>query len=88
MSPKAGGRAQRRQRRAMLISVIVVVATLRESLRASVDGTTLSTLPLPVAPAYFLVPLGFLAMTIFMLIDLARVRTGQSALFREEQPTS
>lgn len=68
--------------------LIIVFATLREALRASADGTTLSTVPLPVAPAYFLVPLGFLAMTIFMLIDLARVRSGESALFREEQPTS
>ncbi len=65
-----------------------VFATAREALRASADGTTLSTVPIPLAPAYFLVPAGFLAMTIFMLIDLTRVRNGQSALFRDDQPTS
>jgi len=67
---------------------LFVFATLRQSLRAVADGTTLSTVPLPVAPAHFLVPIGFLAMTVFMLFDLARVRSGQSALFREDQPTS
>jgi len=67
---------------------LFVFATLRESLRAVADGTTLSTVPLPVAPAHFLVPVGFFAMTVFMLFDLARVRSGGSALFREDQPTS
>lgn len=68
--------------------LIFVFATAREALRASADGTTLSTVPIPLAPAFFLVPAGFLAMTIFMLIDLTRVHTSQSALFREDQPTS
>jgi TRAP-type C4-dicarboxylate transport system permease small subunit len=68
--------------------LIFVFATLREALRATADGTTLSTVPLPVAPAYFLVPVGFFAMTVFMLFDLARVHSGESALFREDQPTS
>ncbi len=72
----------------LVFCAIVVFATAREALRATAEGTTLSTLPIPVAPAYFLVPVGFLAMTVFMLLDLTRVHTGQSALFREDQPTS
>jgi hypothetical protein len=35
-----------------------------------------------------LVPLGFLALTAAMLVDLPRVREGNSLLFREEAPTS
>ena len=37
----------------------------------------LSALPIPVGPAYSFVPLGFLALTVMLLIDLPRVRSGQ-----------
>jgi hypothetical protein len=50
------------------------------------DDTTLSALPLLVGPAYCLVPLGFLSLTVIMLIDLLRIRSGRSYLFREEAP--
>ena len=43
-------------------------------------------LPLLVGPAYSLVPLGFLSLTVIMLIDLLRIRGGRSYLFREEAP--
>ena len=38
------------------------------------DDTELSTLPILVGPAYCLVPVGFLALTVLMLVDLPRVR--------------
>ena len=66
--------------------LIVLVATTQQALRALHDDTTLSALPILVGPAYSLVPLGFLALTVVMLIDLPRVRSGQSYLFREEEP--
>src|SRR5215813_10455262 len=47
-------------------------ATAQAALRTLSDATTLSTLPVPVGPAYCLVPLGFLAMAVLMLIDLPR----------------
>jgi TRAP-type C4-dicarboxylate transport system permease small subunit len=68
--------------------LIFVFATGQQALRASAEATTLSTLPIPVGPAYFLVPIGFFAMTLFMLLDLPRVANGKSALFREETPTA
>src|SRR5260370_80532 len=43
-------------------------------------------LPLLVGPAYCLVPLGFFALAILMLIDFTRIRSGRSYLFREEAP--
>ena len=33
-------------------------------------------------------PLGFLALTLVMFLDLPRVRSGQSYLFREEGPSA
>ena len=70
----------------LLFCLIILVATTQQAMRGLSDDTTLSALPLPVGPAYCLVPLGFLALTVIMLIDLPRVRSGRSYLFREEAP--
>ena len=66
----------------------ILVATGQQAWRGLHDDTTLSALPLLVGPAYCLVPLGFLALTVVMLADLPRVRTGKSYLFREEAPSA
>lgn len=68
--------------------LFIVYAAGEQSLRALSDETTLITVPVPIAPAYCLVPLGFLALAVVMLVDLPRVREGNSLLFREEAPTS
>jgi len=68
--------------------VIVMVATAQQASRALQDDTTLSALPILVGPAYSLIPLGFLALTVLMLADLPRVHDGQSFMFREEAPPS
>jgi TRAP-type C4-dicarboxylate transport system permease small subunit len=70
----------------LLFCLITLVATTQQALRALRDDTTLSALPLLVGPAYSLIPLGFFALTIIMLVDLARIRSGRSYLFREEAP--
>jgi hypothetical protein len=41
-----------------------------------------------VGPAYCLVPLGFLALALLMLVDLPRVRSGEAYLFKEDAPPS
>src|SRR5437016_1313543 len=72
----------------LLFCLIVLVATTQQAWRALSDDTTLSALPVLVGPAYSLVPLGFLALTIVMLIDLARVHSGHSYLFRADEPAA
>jgi TRAP-type C4-dicarboxylate transport system permease small subunit len=64
--------------------LLVLVATTQQALRGWQDDTTLSALPIPVGPAYSFVPLGFLALSVMLLIDLPRVRSNRSCLFREE----
>jgi TRAP-type C4-dicarboxylate transport system permease small subunit len=64
--------------------LIILVATTQQALRGLEDDTTLSALPIPVGPAYSLVPIGFLALTLVMLADFTRIRSGRSYLFREE----
>lgn len=51
------------------------------------DNTTLATLPIRVGPSQALVPLGFLALLILMLLDLMRVDSGEALLFAQENPT-
>jgi TRAP-type C4-dicarboxylate transport system permease small subunit len=72
----------------VLYCVLFMVATAQQAWRGIFDATTLSTLPIPVGPAYVLVPLGFLGLTLLMLADLPKVRSGASRLFTEEAPTA
>ena len=69
-------------------SLIFLVATGRQAWRALSDATTMSVLPVLIGPAYGLVPVGFLALTILMLIDLPRVREGRALLFAQDMPES
>ena len=66
----------------------MVLATGQQALRGLSDETELSTLPIRVGPAYSLVLIGFVALTVIMLIDLARVRSGQSMLLSQEAPSA
>ena len=67
--------------------VLLVVATTQQFLRVASDRMTLSTVDVPVAPAYLLVPIGLFFMSVLMLLDLPRVRRGESLLFKDESPT-
>ncbi len=68
--------------------LIFMFATGQQAVRALSDDTTMSVLPVLIGPAYCFVPLGFLALTILMLIDLPRVRRGEAMLFAHEVPES
>jgi len=70
------------------VALVIMYATAQQSLRSLNDATTLNTLPIPTGPAYCLVPLGFLAMTLLLVADLPRIRTRQSALFATDTPSA
>lgn len=72
----------------MLYGAVLVVATFQQFLRATATGTALSSLDFPLGPAYLIVPVGLFFMSVLMLIDIRKVRTGKSPLFKEESPTS
>jgi TRAP-type C4-dicarboxylate transport system permease small subunit len=69
-------------------SLIFLVATARQAWRALSDVTTMTSLPILLGPAYCMVPLGFLALAVLMLIDLPRVREGRALLFAQDAPES
>jgi TRAP-type C4-dicarboxylate transport system permease small subunit len=68
--------------------IVMLLATVQQAARGWRDNTELSTLPLLVGPSYSLVPIGFLAITILLLIDLTRVRQGRSLLLTQEAPSA
>jgi len=68
--------------------LVMVLATGQQALRGLSDDTELSTLPIRVGPAYSFVLIGFLSLTVILLIDLARVRSGQSMLLSQEAPSA
>lgn len=73
----------------MLYGVLLVIGTSQQALRVISDHTTLSSLDfIPLGPAYVIVPVGLFFMSLAMLLDIRKVGTGESALFREESPTA
>jgi len=72
----------------MLYGVLLVIATFQQALRVISDHTTLSSIDfIPLGPAYVIVPVSLFFMSIAMLLDIRKVRKGQSPLFKEESPT-
>jgi TRAP-type C4-dicarboxylate transport system permease small subunit len=73
----------------VLYGFMLVLATYRQALRTFEMHTTLSSLDfVPVGPAYVIVPVGLFFMSLTMLLDICKVRKGQSPLFGEESPTA
>ncbi len=68
--------------------LILVAATAQQAWLALSDTTSMSALPVLTGPAYAFVPLGFLALTVLMLIDLPRVRRGNALLFAQDAPAA
>lgn len=73
----------------MLYGVLLVIGTSQQAFRVIGDHTTLSSLDfIPLGPAYAIVPIGLFFMSVAMLLDIRKVRKGESSLFREESPTA
>jgi TRAP-type transport system small permease protein len=71
----------------ILYGAALVVATYQQATRTLATGTKLSSIELPLGPAYVIVPVGLFFMTLAMLFDMRKVRKGDSSLFQEESPT-
>jgi TRAP-type C4-dicarboxylate transport system permease small subunit len=66
---------------------VLVVPAIENVIRIHREKVTLSSSNLPLWPSYLAIPVGLFLMALFMLRDLPRVRSGKSALFREEKTT-
>ncbi|HUL21614.1 MAG TPA: TRAP transporter small permease [Thermodesulfobacteriota bacterium] len=73
----------------MLYGVLLIIGTSQQALRVIGDRTTLSSLDfVPLGPAYLIVPVGLFFMSVAMLLDIRKVKKGESPLFAEEAPTA
>ena len=70
----------------IVYGIVLVVATAQQYLRVSSDRMTLSAVDIPVAPAYLIVPVGLFFLSVLMVLDLPRVRRGESLLFKDDAP--
>ncbi len=69
----------------ILIAAALVAAAAMQAWRTLASGTmSTSLVSYPLGPAHVVATLGLLVMTLGLLTDLARVRTGESAMLRED----
>jgi TRAP-type C4-dicarboxylate transport system permease small subunit len=73
---------------AILYCAILVGTTMKRTFQTAASGGMLGNVPVPLWPAYLMVPVGLFFMTILMVLDLPQVRKGKSHLFKEESPTT
>ena len=71
----------------ILYGVVLVIATIQQALRTISKGTQMDISGIPLGPAYVIIPIGLFFMSLLMLLDLRRVKTGGSPLFKEKSPT-
>jgi TRAP-type C4-dicarboxylate transport system permease small subunit len=64
----------------LLYCIFFAYATLNQAIAGIDEGSTLSAVPIPLAPSYFLVPIGFAALAVLVLADVPKVATGESRL--------
>jgi TRAP-type C4-dicarboxylate transport system permease small subunit len=55
-------------------------ASLDQAIRGMDEGSNMSALAIPLAPSYFLVPIGFAVMGFLVVVDLPKVVRGTSRL--------
>jgi TRAP-type C4-dicarboxylate transport system permease small subunit len=69
-------------------AVVLIVATIQQGIRVLADQTELSTLPITVGPAHFMIPVGLAVMLVLLVMDIPRAGSGQSHLFSSEAPAA
>ncbi|MEW6667167.1 MAG: TRAP transporter small permease [Thermodesulfobacteriota bacterium] len=72
----------------IVYGAMLVIATCQQTLRTLDTGTNLSSVEIPQWPAYAIVPIGLFFMALAMLLDMRKVRRGESPMFQEDSPTS
>jgi TRAP-type C4-dicarboxylate transport system permease small subunit len=70
---------------AILLILILVIATAKQALRSIAEGSSFTTLPLSQSPAYCVIPVGLFFMSCLMILDLRRLRKRKP---EEKSPTT
>ena len=73
----------------LLFGIMFVIATVKRAILAFVDGTTMIVIPVPLGPAYVLVPIGFFLLSLLLILDFPLIKKGESDLFQDDKsPTT
>jgi TRAP-type C4-dicarboxylate transport system permease small subunit len=67
--------------------IVLTIATILQVLRTYASKMTFNTMSQPVWPSCAIIPAGLFLMLVLMVLDLRRVRKGESALFKDDSPT-
>jgi hypothetical protein len=68
-----------------LVAAGLLVAAATQARRTLLSGTvSISLVPYPLGPAHVVAALGLLMLTLRLIADLPRVRTGESGMLRDE----
>jgi TRAP-type C4-dicarboxylate transport system permease small subunit len=71
----------------MLYGILLVFATYKQALRTIDTHAVLGSLDfIPMGPPYVIVSVGLFFMSLAMLLDIRKVRKGESPLFKGESP--
>jgi TRAP-type transport system small permease protein len=71
----------------IIYGVLLVIAACQQTLRTLDTGMNLSSVEIPQWPAYAIVSVGLFFMALTMLLDMRKVRKGESPLFQDDSPT-
>ena len=72
----------------VLYGCVLVLTSFKRAILTFASGTLLGNVPIPLWPAYVVVPVGLFFMTILLILDFRHVKAGKSRLFVEESPTA
>jgi TRAP-type C4-dicarboxylate transport system permease small subunit len=71
----------------ILYIIVLTFATILQVIRTYTSKMTFNSIAQPVWPSCAIIPVGLFLMLILMVLDLRRIRSGESALFKEDSPT-
>ena len=71
----------------MLFGIILIIATIKQAFYTINTRANLGTINFPLGPAQLIIPVGLFFMSLLMILDLRRVKAGESSLFKEESPS-
>jgi TRAP-type C4-dicarboxylate transport system permease small subunit len=66
----------------MLLGIFFLIATVWQGIRSILSGVTLGFFHIPAWPPYMIVCIGVFSMTLAMVLDLWKIRSGQSCLLK------
>jgi TRAP-type C4-dicarboxylate transport system permease small subunit len=66
--------------------IVLTIATILQVLRTYASKMTFNSISQPVWPSCAIIPAGLLLMLILMVLDLPRIKSGASALFKDDSP--